>query len=191
MSSVVYVVQNKITGDIYVGKTNNSFFRWRKHQRDAVLGSKSRFHRALRKYGVCSFSFFVAEEHALESDAYQAESSLILYLRAMGATLYNENEGGFGGGSPSDKVRLKISQSRKGFRHSEETKRKMSETRKGRKLSDDHRRHMSEAQKGKQKPFYTRNRKKGILHSEETKRKIAEAARQRWAKIRQNSQEVS
>ena len=61
----------------------------------------------------------------------------------------------------SEETKRKISDSRKGIKHSMETRRKMSLWRKGRKLTEEHKRNISLANKGRK-------------HSEETKKKMSE-----------------
>ena len=94
-------------------------------------------------------------------------------------------------------LKRRLSESRKGNKHSEESKRKMSNAKRGRKCpprSEEYRRKMSDAQKriGNRPPSgkgitgrkFTEEHKrklselkKGIVRSEETKRKISEAAK--------------
>ena len=110
---------------------------------------------------------------------------------------YNLEEGGRGG-VPSEEVRKKISETKKGKpmseeqkkkisearkgtpapnkgkHHTEESKRKMSQSHKGKHLSEEHKRKLSEAIKGRLSP------NKGILMSEEQKKKISEAHKRRF-----------
>ena len=81
--------------------------------------------------------------------------------------------------NPSAETRRKMSESRKGMKHTEETRRKMSEVHKN--PSEEIRRKISEAGRGRPCSEETRRKmseaKKGKKKSEETRRKISEAKR--------------
>ena len=59
----IYKVTNNINKKIYIGQTiQDENIRWNHHIREALNGSNTKFHRALRKYGKDGFIWEVIEE---------------------------------------------------------------------------------------------------------------------------------
>lgn len=59
----IYKVTNNINKKIYIGQTiQDENIRWNHHIREALNGSDTKFHRALRKYGKDGFMWEVIEE---------------------------------------------------------------------------------------------------------------------------------
>ena len=59
----IYKVTNNINKKIYIGQTiQDENIRWNHHIREALNGSDTKFHRALRKYGKDGFIWEVIEE---------------------------------------------------------------------------------------------------------------------------------
>ena len=59
----IYKVTNNINKKIYIGQTiQDENIRWNHHMREALNGSDTKFHRALRKYGKDGFIWEVIEE---------------------------------------------------------------------------------------------------------------------------------
>ena len=85
----------------------------------------------------------------------QSEMCLNLYCISSTGSFGNHK-------SLSDEHKRKLSEVRKGMKHSDETKHRMSESQKKR--------------KGDKNPMYGKN------HSDETKQKMSEAAKRRWAR---------
>ena len=57
------MVKNLINNKIYIGKTTrNISIRWQEHKAAAKGGSKLKFHKALRKYGVDNWEISILEE---------------------------------------------------------------------------------------------------------------------------------
>lgn len=115
---VVYVIQNMIDDQCYVGMTKNPKQRWRSHQKRSC---NEHLRNAITKYGVEKFEFAVIERWKTLELAYDAERDIIHYLRTLGACLYNANDGGLGGCIPTESTLEKI---RKAYRRDEETLRK-------------------------------------------------------------------
>lgn len=66
---IIYESYNKTNGKVYVGLTTKTLeVRKASHLRSAKAGSKSAFHRAIRKYGNDSFEWYeVAKVNCVES----------------------------------------------------------------------------------------------------------------------------
>lgn len=93
--------------------------------------------------------------HHIDNDKHNNEpDNLVAISHGLHSHLHNKNK------TVPKEVRLKMSESRKGKKHSEETKRKMSLTRQGRPLSDYHIMRLRESHIG-------------LKHSEETKRQMS------------------
>lgn len=107
MSAYLYIVQNLIDGYVYVGVSDKDLHRLDEHK----VGLKSNIHlqRAIRKYGIENFSFGQIEEWQTFERGLEAETEMIVYLRALGARLYNMNDGGMGGLNPTPELRARIS----------------------------------------------------------------------------------
>lgn len=128
----LYETKNNVNGKIYVGvhKTQN--------MDDGYLGSGSVLKAAIRKYGIDSFTKTILQTFDSSESMFAAEKELITEDFLKRQDVYNLRIGGFGGfdyinysgiikhGQPhTEASRLKISESRKGFRLSSETKDKI------------------------------------------------------------------
>lgn len=92
---LIYAAVHRDSGKTYVGKTTKTLKqRSRSHFRSARWGSGTHFHRALRRYGLNAFEWFVIEDDV--QDLNEAECFYISYLSSLGATLYNMTPGGDG-----------------------------------------------------------------------------------------------
>lgn len=128
----LYCVINTVNGKKYIGKSHDVNARWKQHVYGSECGSDLYFHRALRAHGVQSFKLEVLDTVNTEEEAYGRERELIQEHCTNDPEFgYNMNEGGVGGGTPSEAVRQKMRdawtkrrQTYK-FRHSEESKAKM------------------------------------------------------------------
>lgn len=125
----VYVITCLVNQKQYVGETKDPEERKRGHFLHGPNRPKLRqvIHEAVRKYGAENFTFEVVSEHETEEEAFAEEHRLILQKRSEGIELYNMNDGGFGGGTPTEEARKKMSKARTGIKLSDETKRKLSE----------------------------------------------------------------
>lgn len=160
---IIYKVENKINGKIYIGKTIYSL-KTRKpcHLSYARNGRNTYFHKALRKYGEENFEWSILTETDSETKLNALEKFYIMVYRKMGI-LYNMTDGGEGqsGCSPSEEIRKKYSELYKGKSISEETKKKISNGNKGKIRTEEFKKNLSE-------------KKKGFKHSEETRKKMSE-----------------
>lgn len=107
--SGIYMLTNKLTGDIYVGQSTDISKRFKNYFNISYLNSKAyRINRALVKYGYSSFSLTILEYCSI-SDLTIREQYYFEKLEPQ----YNI---------------LKIAGSSVGFNHSEETKAKISDS---------------------------------------------------------------
>jgi group I intron endonuclease len=151
---IIYKIQNKINGKIYIGQTKNAI-----NKRVAShLNSKSYIGNALRKYGLQSFDISVIDYADCCEVLNDKEMYWVCFYDCRYPGGYNIMDGG--SGSAFDEASEKRRQGQRGRKHSEETKRKISLGNKGKKKSEETKTKMSIARIGK-------------FHSEETKKKIS------------------
>lgn len=148
--AVIYAIVHQATGRMYVGKTVHLVRRWHDHRKLARRGiTRTHFYSAIRKYGAAQFSTVVLEEHPSEASALEAETWWIQYLKSLGVTLYNENEGGRGGTSPTAATRQRMSESARASKArspmTADGRRRIAEANASRVISDETRRKLAEA----------------------------------------------
>ena len=194
-TGIIYKWTNKITGEAYIGQTMYESERIIQHMK---ANKNTKFHNAIREYGIENFSYEVLERDIEESNLNNRERYWVKYYDTQ-KTGYNTTHGGDCGTRHriiTDETRKKLSDSRKALKgkihHSEETKKKISESNKGKHKeghvhSEEEKKKQSESLKkyraehpdsvrGENNPFY------GKHHSEETRKKLKEA----WARRKQN-----
>lgn len=152
MNSGVYVIVNKVNGNLYIGSSIRIKQRLQDHRSGLERGNNpcTLLQRAWNKYGADAFEFYTAELVAPES-VVSVEQDMIDAARLAGATLYNARfraEGNLGN------------------RHTEEAKAKIGKASRERKRSEVTRQRMSLAAAG-------------TKHSKEAREKMSEAARRR------------
>lgn len=99
LSSGIYIIKNNINNKVYVGQSNNVFFRWNEHYRSSLLNKKvdnNILHKAIRKYGIENFTFQVLElcDNSLLDEK---EKYYIKLYNADAHENYNIYPGGKGG----------------------------------------------------------------------------------------------
>lgn len=167
----VYLITNRVNGKRYVGITCRGYInRYKEHIHEALNGSKSILHNAIRKYGPENFDIIVLESNIPDNIISEREQYYIklyntFYTSRIG---YNMTEGGGGvaGFKHSETSKAKIRDSLKGHVFSESRNRKISARLTGVHKSQSHRKALSNARLGKftksDNPFY------GKHHSKET-----------------------
>lgn len=183
MKTYIYIIENKLNGDSYVGKTVNIERRWKKHLSNVGCGD-THLSRAMRKHGVENFDFKIVDEHEEESYALNVlEPMWISKLRESGVHLYNMTEGGEGisGFAHSEQTIAKMSQSQTGRVISEETKQKIREKLAGVRPSDESIAKIREKLKGKKKPT------RSAAHCQ----KLSEAAQTRGPMSEEQKKKIS
>ena len=101
MNIYIYKYTNKVTGNSYIGKTNNIERRKREHKSNAY-NSNSSFYtsmwcKKIREYGYENFDFEVLET-ANAQNWQEREKYWIEYYNTFNGKGYNSNEGGEGDG---------------------------------------------------------------------------------------------
>lgn len=91
----VYIIKNTVNDKVYVGITKNGVpKRFMRHKRDAINGSQSIIHRAMRKLGTDNFYVEVVAEGLSDSDASKMEIDLISSSCSYDKGGYNIHAGG-------------------------------------------------------------------------------------------------
>lgn len=121
---IVYKVTNTVNNKVYIGKTVQTLKRRiAQHKHDSLKkDSQTKFHRAIRKYGLESFKWEVVCECDSNKELCEKEIYMI-HLYDSIKNGYNITKGGEGV---------------YGFKHSEETKSKTSKSRKGLTVGENH-----------------------------------------------------
>lgn len=93
---VVYVIENTITGAVYIGQTVDVVNRWSQHRSLLQQARHSNHHlqRSWKKHGASAFEFTVIDTAKDAAELNETERFYIEYLRCCGAVLYNCREGG-------------------------------------------------------------------------------------------------
>jgi group I intron endonuclease len=184
---MIYLITNKETGDTYVGYTSKSLNeRFKSHQYAANSGSKTYLHKAMRKYGIDSFTI-----EKIADGSYNEEIEWIEKLLPS----YNLTKGGEGGdtsNSPNFRQAMIVYHSKKhideyatfgmlGKKHTSETKEKQSQARKKYwdSINDEERRSRSKKLSGPNNGMYGKTPKNSIqvVYDGVQYKSIAEAAR--------------
>lgn len=175
MSVTVYKITCLATSRCYIGITvKPAALRFRQHKGDCLRGKTpgSRLHRAMRKYGLDSFSVDQIDVCSSWAEACEMEQAFVALFDTY-ANGYNATKGGEGtlGLRPTAETLTKLSAVRKGKPKSAEWKAKIGDANRGRvfpPVTDEARANMSAFQKGRPK-------------SEEHKAKIRAAVAASWA----------
>jgi len=165
MISCIYTITNIVNNKVYVGKTNNFYYRISKHKYTLRNNSHINEHlqRAWNKYGEESFVFEVLEECCLDHLSSQEHywcNLLDAFNYQVGYNIKPTHP--FNKGTNSPETIEKVRKALTGKKLSEEHKLKLSLAKRGKILSAETKEKMSLASKGKKK-------------SEETKKRISEA----------------
>ena len=192
----IYIARNVVDGTCYIGKTlTTAQKRWHGHCRAATHKNlQTHFARAIRKYGIDSFSIDTLE--ICERDVLsQREKFWIALAQSVDAPMYNMTLGGDGipGFQHRLESRAKMSEAHKNKRLSSEHRENISKSTRGMKRSSQTCTRISNAQKGKPKPslrcreFTKEHRKKlaiahiGMKHNDDTRAKL----RAKWQERRE------
>lgn len=160
---VVYKATNIVTGKVYVGQTIVGLrARKNKHINDALVDrDNNHFHNSIKKHGKNKFEWEIIDYAESKKELNDLEIHYIKQLKSFEAG-YNLTEGG--GGMTNyvitEEHRKNLSESHKGYKHTDEQRRKISKALTGRPVSEYTRKLISESNKGKiglvgkKNPFY-------------------------------------
>ncbi len=168
---IIYKIENKINGKIYIGQTTVEL-------NERIKGHKYANYyvgRAIREYGIEKFAIDVIEKCKTLDELNEREKFWITYYNCKVPNGYNLTDGGEGtpGRPTSAETRSKISKSLIGKHLSEETRKRISKMINGRPKSIEMRRKLSATNKGK-KPTPAIESRKGCHHSDETKKRLSD-----------------
>lgn len=136
---VIYKIQHKESGKIYIGQTIRTLEqRMYEHCKDNICY----IDRAITKYGIDAFKVTVIDYDDNIDLLNSKEQFWIAFYNCIAPKGYNLTSGGKNY-NHSEETRIKISESEKGKIVSEDTRRKLSESHKGIKLSDKAKRKIS------------------------------------------------
>jgi len=186
----IYLITNSINGKVYVGKTEKSLDeRWKEHIKCAKNRVNRRLYDAMNKHGLENFEISCLDQTEDSEKINEMESWFIYILKSNNPNNgYNMTLGGDGGntisGFSEDRMveyKKKLSESIRGYKHSEETKMRLSEIRKGSTLEDSVKEKISMTLKdkissGEFKPDTSglmRGQKIGFEHKDSTKKKMS------------------
>lgn len=159
----VYLITNRVNGKRYVGITCRSYFdRFKEHVHEALNGSTSMLHAAMRKYGPDRFDVILLESNIPDSEIEAREQHYIklyntFYTSRIG---YNMTEGGGGmcGYKHTEDAKAKISKALTGHVFDESRNQKIQSAMIGREYKPEWRAALSKSRKGRFKgqdnPFY-------------------------------------
>ena len=161
-NNVIYCLCDPLSNKVrYVGKTINLYDRIKKHYKNSELKNKT--HKnvwilSLIKKGQRA-KILIVEECESSEQLNEMEIKWIKYFRDNGYDLTNGTDGGTGGLLSPESIQ-KMSNSKRGKKHTEEHKKRISDGNKGRIVTEETRKKIGLAHKGK-------------IISEETKKKFS------------------
>lgn len=163
--SGVYFVQNKKTGMVYIGQTNNFKRRWRDHrcQLRHNRHDNPKLQQAWNEDGQECFQFIQLEHCGLDQLNEREQHYLDIYMTK--GMCYN--------------IAIDVSKPGLGKIHTEETKHKMSVASIGRPKSEEARQKMSKAQKNRTPEHKRKLAESAHNISDETRKKMSESAKNR------------
>ena len=121
---IIYKIENKINGKIYIGKTKYSV---NKRICEHICTNKFPIGKALNKYGLESFNVSIIDESQDKEIINEKEKYWIMLYNCISPFGYNLSKDGEGNDSPrSDEAKRKMSVSHKGMKFSDEHRAKLS-----------------------------------------------------------------
>ena len=174
----VYLITNRINGKRYVGITCRGYQeRFKEHIHEAINGSTTILHNAIRKYGIDNFDLMLLENNIPDEDiGYKEQDYIQLYNTFYSSGIgYNMTEGGGGmsGYRHTEASKHQIGNSLKGHKFPESRNVKIQQAMTGREYKPEWREALSQSRlgrfKGSENPFY------GKHHSDETKQRVSQA----------------
>jgi group I intron endonuclease len=139
----VYKITNKVNGKVYLGQTNDHVQRWAQHRSAALNEPTQVVARAMKKYGIDSFTFEVVGSCRTLKEVNDFEPQFIEQYNSCDPKFgYNVEKGG--GGMPrSPETCKKMSEGIRKYYETHNSKRK------GQKLTEEHKKNVSIGSMGK------------------------------------------
>jgi len=195
MPTYIYIIENKVNGHAYIGKTKVPDKRWKRHKEEAAKCNEASewLYKAMSKHGVANFEFRIIDEHEDEAYALKVlEPTWIARMKHEGVHLYNMTSGGDGipGYTHSPATIKKISESNKGRKLTDEQRRHLSQINKGIKPTEESRRKISESLKGKSKAPFTEEHKQRLSEAAKTRGSMNEDQKRKISEGMKRSQNV-
>uniref|UniRef100_A0A6M3XES6 GIY-YIG domain-containing protein n=2 Tax=viral metagenome TaxID=1070528 RepID=A0A6M3XES6_9ZZZZ len=163
---IIYKIQNRINGKIYIGQTTRSLKeRIKEH---LAPNNCTVIHATLIKYGIENFDISIIDVTSNINKLNKLEIFYIKKYNCMSPNGYNLTTGGKNYNC-SEETKRKLSEFFKGHKATEETKRKLSKSLKGHKVTEETKRKISESHQGKKNWVF------GKHLSKEHKRKLSES----------------
>lgn len=109
---LIYKIQNKINGHIYIGKTSRTLNkRWQEHVNYALAGGTTALAKAIKKYGKDNFELFIVEDNIDNDLLNEKEKTYINFYQSNNSNIgYNETDGGDGGRTSSKLSQAQVSE---------------------------------------------------------------------------------
>ena len=140
---LIYKATSKTSGKSYIGQTVDLKQRIRSHKH-LSRNPKTHFHYAIQKYGFDDFTWEILKIVDTKEELILCEISLIADHDTFDSG-YNMTIGGEGNLEPTDELKKRWSEQRKGRIVSEETRKKISKSNKGKPKSDRHKKSLKRA----------------------------------------------
>jgi group I intron endonuclease len=178
---IIYKVENKISGKVYIGQTIHTLETRKNTHLKMVEVGKSKFYKALKSYGVDNFDWVVIDTATTKDELNQKE---IHYIREYNSIEngYNMVDGGTGGYNKYAVIANKLKRKGKTFEEIYSTTEiitKIKSNLSNRMVEHNKTYGFDKIDKEKQREIARKGAYKlvemGYTHSEETKKKISEA----------------
>ena len=180
---VIYLARNRVNGKTYIGLSKNGLkYRRERHINAAMSGADGLFYRAIRKYGVGTFSWSVIKRGPI-SELPRLEISTIDQYKKAGYILYNLTDGGDGGLNPSSESIEKMSIAQKKLWANPKYKEKMVTIRnspEGRKKNSDSKKAVWDSTEGREKYISTITE---AMNRPEVKEKLSISGKTAWKRL--------
>lgn len=190
MGFKIYLIKNNINGKVYIGKTKKSIEeRWKEHIKKAKNRINRRLYDAINKYGPENFTVSELDFTNDDEKINEMESWFIYILHSNDPKYgYNMTVGGDGGNTISGfsenkllEYKKKLSESIRGYNHSDDTKKMLSVLKTGTIMDDSTKEKISKTIKDRIKTGefipntsgLIKGQKIGFKHSEESKERIS------------------
>jgi group I intron endonuclease len=180
---VIYKITNMINKKVYIGQTTTSIEnRWKHHLKDCKREKNNKFYNAIKKYGSENFKIEVIENEIEEQRLLNERERYWIGFYDSYKNGYNSTLGGEESPMHYKEVCVKVSNSKRGKKFTEEHKQHLRlalEGKQGCKHTEEHKRYMSNLLKGRTVTEETRNKLReanlGKKQSKETTLKRSKA----------------